>query len=725
MMRTENSMKLTENRLGRVVLHLKCLARGGKWLWHLAGLRRELFGRSRTSIVLVAGFVVSLGCMAANSTGYYSEPFRPQFHFTPEKNWMNDPNGLVYYEGEYHLFYQYNPFGDKWGHMSWGHAVSPDLVHWQHLPLALAEENGVMIFSGSAVVDWKNTSGFGKDGKPPLVALYAGNYTEKPLQNENIAYSNDRGRTWTKYSGNPVIDIGSKDFRDPKIFWYEPMNQWVMVVALSADHKIRLYASKDLKQWERLSDFGPAGAISGVWECPDLFPLPLDANANQIKWVLVVNAGSGAPAGGTGAQYFIGNFDGTNFIQDAPLSPSSRPAATDEVLADFEGDNYGDWKVTGTAFGSGPVRPDASVTGYVGRKIVDSFGSGDSDQGTLTSPKFTVDRDYLGFLMGGGNHPGKVGVNLLVNGVVEKTTTGNNSPVLKWHSWDVRKYRGKKVQLEIFDNYTNSDWGHIYMDQIVLGNSPAQAPVDNALWADYGPDFYAAVSWFNMPKSDNRRVWIGWMNNWQYGQDLPTNPWRSEMSVPREISLTTTSEGIRLVQQPVAELDQLREPLPLTFSGGSFADAASWLASRTNLPPLLDIEMTFTNVSVECPFAVIIHTGQNQQTSIACEPALKQLVVDRRQSGLTAFHPDFSGRYQAPLDLDGGVYKLRLLLDSSSLETFAQEGKVVLSTLIFPSPGPRSLSMILGRGGKPYVSGITIYKMKSAWSAKPLSESKP
>ena len=129
---------------------------------------------------------------------------------------MNDPNGLVFYEGEYHLFYQYNPFGDKWGHMSWGHAVSPDLVHWQHLPLALAEENGVMIFSGSAVVDWKNTSGFGKDGKPPLVAIYTGHYTEKPLQNQHIAYSNDKGRTWTKYAGNPVLDIGAKDFRDPE-----------------------------------------------------------------------------------------------------------------------------------------------------------------------------------------------------------------------------------------------------------------------------------------------------------------------------------------------------------------------------------------------------------------------------------------------------------------------------------------------------------------------------
>ncbi|MBI1842678.1 MAG: glycoside hydrolase family 32 protein, partial [Verrucomicrobia bacterium] len=138
----------------------------------------------------------------------YSEPFRPQFHFTPATNWMNDPNGMVYYAGEYHLFYQFNPWGDKWGHMSWGHAVTKDLVHWEHLPIALYEENDVMIFSGSAVVDWKNTSGFGRDGKPPLVAIYTGHHTKKPLQNQHIAYSNDRGRTWPKYPGNPVLDIG-------------------------------------------------------------------------------------------------------------------------------------------------------------------------------------------------------------------------------------------------------------------------------------------------------------------------------------------------------------------------------------------------------------------------------------------------------------------------------------------------------------------------------------
>src|SRR6266542_115779 len=159
--------------------------------------------RSVLSLLLLANL-----CVSVWAADLYREPFRPQFHFTPLRNWMNDPNGLVFYDGEFHLFYQYNPFGDKWGHMSWGHAVSRDLVHWEHLPLALAEEDGVMIFSGSAVVDWSNTSGFGQGGKPPLVAIYTGHYTKKPLQNQHIAYSNDRGRSWTKFAGNPVLDIG-------------------------------------------------------------------------------------------------------------------------------------------------------------------------------------------------------------------------------------------------------------------------------------------------------------------------------------------------------------------------------------------------------------------------------------------------------------------------------------------------------------------------------------
>ena len=221
-MNHQRTIRLAENRLGRIYLHLKCLVRGGKWSWHLAGLRREIFGRAELLLIFFLGVGVALNCSAENPPGHYSEPFRPQYHFTPEKNWMNDPNGLVFYEGEYHLFYQYNPFGDKWGHMSWGHAVSPDMVHWKHLPLALPEEDNVMIFSGSAVVDWKNSSGFGKDGQPPMIAIYTGYNTTNNLQYQCIAYSNDKGRTWTKYSGNPVINLNSKDFRDPKVLWHEP-----------------------------------------------------------------------------------------------------------------------------------------------------------------------------------------------------------------------------------------------------------------------------------------------------------------------------------------------------------------------------------------------------------------------------------------------------------------------------------------------------------------------
>jgi fructan beta-fructosidase len=353
-MKTKHLVKLAESRLGRVFLHLNCMARGGNWLWHFAGLKRELLGHWRFLFVLAGGFAVTLGCLAANAPGYYWEPFRPQFHFTPEKNWMNDPNGLVYYEGEYHLFYQYNPFGNTWGHMSWGHAVSPDMVHWKHLPLALSEADGVMCFSGSAVVDWKNSSGFGKGGKPPMVAIYTGMRVADGRQFQCIAYSNDRGRTWTKYANNPVIDIGSDNFRDPKVQWYEPTKSWLMTVSLSAEHKVQFYGSKDLKHWTLLSEFAPAGATGGVWECPDLFQLPV-ADTKEKRWVLAVNIGSGSVAGGSGGQYFIGQFDGTRFTVDSDflLKPAATFAPPGEVLANFEQTNYawlpgGVWAVTGT-----------------------------------------------------------------------------------------------------------------------------------------------------------------------------------------------------------------------------------------------------------------------------------------------------------------------------------------------------------------------------------------
>ena len=257
----------------------------------------------------------------AGGGGAYDQPFRPQFHFSPRLHWTNDPNGLVFFEGEYHLFYQYNPFGDIWGHMSWGHAVSRDLIHWEELPVALPEENGVMIFTGSVVVDAANSSGFCTGGKPCLVAVWTG-YTAKTatapdLQTQNIAYSNDRGRTWTKYRGNPVLNLHMTDFRDPKVFWSSQAKHWVMAVSLPNDHKILIYESANLKQWKRLSEFGPAGATSGQWECPELFELPVDGKA-ETRWVLKVGLNPGALNGGSGEQYFIGHFDGDRFQNDNP-----------------------------------------------------------------------------------------------------------------------------------------------------------------------------------------------------------------------------------------------------------------------------------------------------------------------------------------------------------------------------------------------------------------------
>ncbi|WP_055713904.1 GH32 C-terminal domain-containing protein [Streptomyces torulosus] len=346
----------------------------------------------------------------AADTPPYTETHRPRFHFTPEKNWMNDPNGLVYYKGEYHLFYQYNPNGNSWGDMSWGHAVSKDLVHWEELPLALSHDDEEMVFSGSAVVDRNNTTGFGTKKNPPMVAIYTSAYKNGGKQAQSLAYSTDRGRTWTKYQGNPVIDIGSKDFRDPKVQWYAPTKSWLMTVSLSEEHKVRFYSSKNLKDWSLLSEFGPQGATGGEWECPDLFPLAVDGDRKNIKWVLVVNINPGGIAGGSGSQYFIGDFDGKKFTAE-DKGTYTPPVGT--VMQGFESAGFEEWTTAGTAFGQGPaagaVDWQGAVSGFEGKGLANSFHGGDGATGVLTSPSFTVDSPYLNFKIGGGRHPHEAG----------------------------------------------------------------------------------------------------------------------------------------------------------------------------------------------------------------------------------------------------------------------------------------------------------------------------
>ena len=247
------------------------------------------------------------------NTDYY----RPVYHHTPLYGWMNDANGLVYKDGEYHLYFQYNPYGSKWGNMHWGHSVSRDLVHWQHLDPAIARDTMGHIFSGSTVVDTRGTAGFGKNA---IIAFYTSHSVRdgRQVQVQCMAYSNDNGRTFTKYKGNPVVTPfdGLENFRDPKIFWYEPTKSWYMIV--SADKNMRFYQSKNLKQWKYVSQWGEGfGAQPNQFECPDFFPLPVDGDKNKLKYVMIVNINPGFVYGGSATQYFIGEFDGKEFHCDS------------------------------------------------------------------------------------------------------------------------------------------------------------------------------------------------------------------------------------------------------------------------------------------------------------------------------------------------------------------------------------------------------------------------
>ena len=468
----------------------------------------------------------------------YDEPLRPQIHFTPASNFMNDPNGLVHFDGEYHLFYQHNPFGNRWGHMSWGHAVSRDLLHWEHLPVALREEDGIMIFSGSVVVDWRDTSGL-CGGAPCLVAVYTGH--TKDRQTQNLAFSTDRGRTWTKFRGNPVVDLGLKDFRDPKVLWHEDTKRWVMVTVLPDQHKVRFFGSKDLKRWEALSDFGPAGATGGVWECPDLFPLEVEGEPGVTRWVLDVDLNPGGVAGGSGGQYFIGRFDGRTFVDDAP--------------------------------------------------------AGDT------------------------------------------------------------------------------------------------------LWADYGKDFYATISFSDIPPADGRRIWMAWASNWQYANETPTSPWRGAQSIPRELSLRRTAAGLRLVQRPVRELTTLRDGAPRVGLGPA-----------TPLSPAAEITLEIAAGAGDAGLRLFNDAGEELVVGAGGTPF--EVFVDRRRSRTTPFHKDYPGRHAGPVRSADGRVRLRVIVDRSMVEVFANEGETVITERFFPT---RPMTKIEPLNSERIVGPVTMWTLTPVW----------
>lgn len=283
--------------------------------------------------------------MSMVNTKKYTEEdlYRPNFHFSPKKGWMNDPNGMFYKNGYYHLFFQYYPDSNVWGPMHWGHAISTDMITWTEKPIALYPDEKGYIFSGSAVVDEKNTSGFGTIENPPIIAMftYHDMVREKAgavdYQSQGIAYSLNEGLTWTKYKQNPVIENPNiKDFRDPKITWDAIHQQWLMVLA--AGDKVHFYNSKNLKDWEKKSEFGRGiGAHGGVWECPDFFPIIVEGS-DDYKWVLLQSINPGGPNGGSATQYFVGDFDGEKFTLEESFLQDLKQNKSQWL--DYGRDNY-------------------------------------------------------------------------------------------------------------------------------------------------------------------------------------------------------------------------------------------------------------------------------------------------------------------------------------------------------------------------------------------------
>jgi len=490
--------------------------------------------------------------------------YRPNFHFTPKAHWMNDPNGMFYFNGNYHLYFQYYPDGNVWGPMHWGHATSKDLIIWEEQPIAIYPDSLGYIFSGSAVVDVNNTSGFEENGKTPIIAMYTyhnmdGEKAQRmDFQTQAIAYSLDEGQTFIKYDKNPVIkNSGIKDFRDPKVIWDEANKQWVMVLA--AGQKIMFYSSPNLKDWKFESDFGDGlGSHDGVWECPDLFRLKVE-ETNEEKWVLLVSINPGGPNGGSATQYFIGDFDGKKF----------------SLEANFKND-----------------------------------------------------------------------------------------------------LKGKK-----------------------------------AIWLDHGRDNYAGVTWSNIPKSDGRRLFIGWMSNWDYARDVPTETWRSAMTIPRELKLKKVNDNYLLVSQPVKELDTYKKSI-FEKQNINFSKEVSVIENNGVDVNKSVVELEVSNL-INDTYTFILSNAEGDQLKFGINNIEHYYFIDRTKSGPTDFSNTFADKIsKVYFDMPHENIHIQMVIDKTSLELFYNNGETVMTEIFFPNSPMETLKLVTLNNSETIINNLVVNELE-------------
>lgn len=637
----------------------------------------------------------------------YTEKYRPQYHFTPREGWIGDPDGCIRFRGQYHLLW-------------WGHAVSTDLVYWTELPWPMKGDDGsFMYFTGSVVVDGKNTGGWNKPDNPAMVAIYTAHDRATGLQNQRLSISHDY-KTFQYYEGNPVLDINSRSFRDPDVFWHEESRRWIMAITLPDDRKINFYASPDLKAWTFLSSFGPLAAQDGLWEVPILFQLPLDGDASNKKWVLVCSMGPSL------AQFFVGHFDGTRFTLDERDEAYLMHGAglPGEVWEDFEGRTLRRWSVRGEAFSGAPFarRKEFPITGLLGRGLASSGVRSDEALGTMRSAPFTIRRNAINFLIAGGRQPGDACINLLVNGEIVRSTTGQESDRLKWAGWVVADLIGEEAVIEIVDR-SPTRWGHINVDHIMFSDVVINTGREHANWIDWGPDFYAMRIFRDYDGVMDSTVWMAWMGSWDYANDTPTTWGRGVQSIPREISLVSTPRGYEIHQRPWPALRQLRGP-EIEVSSMLVRDAVPVEAFKP-ARNVYEVEAVFyLDDAGAQQVGLNLCAGGGDVVAIGYDALSRNVFLDRRKSGNVGFSERFPRRVSAPFFEPGGEIKFNVFVDQSSIEVFVNDGRRVLTSQIYPDPGNRGVELFSYRGDV-ILSSLSAWELASIWEKPPTGKEEP
>jgi fructan beta-fructosidase len=627
----------------------------------------------------------------------YKEKYRPQYHFSPQKGWIGDPDGLVYSDGKYHLYW-------------WGHAISEDLVHWKELPYPMKGGDGKFsYFSGSVVVDRKNTSGFGENS---MIAFYTKHLPGDTIpETQAISVSNDQGVSYNYYQNNPVLDINKIFFRDPQVFWFDKDQKWKMVVSLPDIQQIHIYESKDLKEWNFCSSFGGLGAVNSFWECPDLFEVPVLDQQGKTKWVMLIGRGPNR------VQYFVGDFDGKTFVADQQVTDylENGKGLNGVVFDDFENDVASNWQIKGDAFLKNK-RTDQQRD-YIGK---DYFGNLSSNEktGTARSKSFKITSNAINFLIAGGENANSLTFNLVVEGKVQRTATADKTQVFKWNGWDVRDLKGKNAYLSLVDDVADSVNGAIAVDHILFSDDLLNQQLEHALWLDYGTDFYATRTWRNYddPSNLDGKVYaIGWMGNWDYARQAPTSWGKGFQSLPRIMSLKQHTTGYRIVQQPIPQLKQLRETLA-SFKGGD-------IKKNTSIEPFKPTKNTYeVDVTLKpdqtAEFGLNLLVGAGRKLVLHYNPKTSILCLDRTNCtdflSNEKYNSVFAKKMYAPVSLDNGVLKLHIFVDQASVEIFTNDGEVVLSAVTYPSEEQLGVQFYSNEGNTEIVS-LDVWNMKSIW----------